>query len=106
MPKIAPEVVPEVQTAPVAVQAAETHENHDACAAGVCNVDNHSSRHVTTEWTPVSSLDQISSYSGGFYYLTQDVTQSGKWNVPANTNPGIILCLNGYTITLERGGLL
>ena len=104
MPKIAPEVVPEVQTAPVAVQAAETHENHDACAAGVCNVDNHSSRHVTTEWTPVSSLDQISSYSGGFYYLTQDVTQSGKWNVPASSNPGVILCLNGHKITLEKGG--
>ena len=93
MPKIAPEVVPEVQTAPVAVQAAETHENHDACAAGVCNVDNHSSRHVTTEWTPVSSLSEIRG--NGFYYLTQDVIQSGKWNVPASSNPGVILCLNG-----------
>ena len=86
-------VVPEVQTAPVAVQAAETHENHDACAAGVCNVDNHSSRHVTTEWTPVSSLSEIRG--NGFYYLTQDVIQSGKWNVPASSNPGVILCLNG-----------
>ena len=93
VPKIAPEVVPEVQTAPVAVQAAETHENHDACAAGVCNVDNHSSRHVTTEWTPVSSLSEIRG--NGFYYLTQDVIQSGKWNVPASSNPGVILCLNG-----------
>lgn len=102
MPKIAPEVVPEVQTAPVAVQAAETHENHDACAAGVCNVDNHSSRHVTTEWTPVSSLSEIRG--NGFYYLTQDVIQSGKWNVPASSNPGVILCLNGHKITLERGG--
>ena len=102
MPKIAPEVVPEVQTAPVAVQAAETHENHDACAAGVCNVDNHSSRHVTTEWTPVSSLSEIRG--NGFYYLTQDVIQSGKWNVPASSNPGVILCLNGHKITLEKGG--
>ena len=102
VPKIAPEVVPEVQTAPVAVQAAETHENHDACAAGVCNVDNHSSRHVTTEWTPVSSLSEIRG--NGFYYLTQDVIQSGKWNVPASSNPGVILCLNGHKITLEKGG--
>ena len=97
-----PEVVPEVQTAPVAVQAAETHENHDACAAGVCNVDNHSSRHVTTEWTPVSSLSEIRG--NGFYYLTQDVIQSGKWNVPASSNSGVILCLNGHKITLEKGG--
>ena len=58
-PEVVPEVVPEVQSTTVAVQADETHENHDACAAGVCNVDNHSSRHVTIEWTPVSSLSEI-----------------------------------------------
>ena len=100
-PEVVPEVVPEVQTAPVAVQAAETHENHDVCAISGCFDDlMHKSTHVATEWTPVSSLSEIRG--SGFYYLTQDVTQSEVWK----PSGGDTLCLNGHTITLSSGASL
>ena len=100
-PEVIPEVVPEVQAASVAVQADETHENHDVCAISGCFDDlMHKSTHVATEWTPVSSLSEIRG--SGFYYLTQDVTQSEVWK----PSGGGTLCLNGHTITLSSGASL
>ena len=45
-----------------------------------------------TAWESNNSLPT----AAGSYYLTQDVTLDGRWNVPAGT---INLCLDGHTVT-------
>ena len=47
-------------------------------------------------WQGVSSLPSDS----GYYYLTEDVTINSTWS-PAN---GTVLCLNGYSISLNGNG--
>ena len=47
-------------------------------------------------WQGVSSLPDKS----GYYYLTEDVTINSTWS-PAN---GTVLCLNGYSISLNGNG--
>ena len=75
--------------------AVTEHTAHPVCGAG-CT---HNSEHAAiTDWKDVDSLSKISVK--GNYYLTKDVTISDTWQ-PVN---GVVLCLNGYSITMENDG--
>ena len=53
-------------------------------------------------WTGVSSLDDIvagTAEAPNYYFLTKDITMSTSWAAPDN----VVLCLNGYSITLKQG---
>ena len=57
-------------------------------------VGDHKDRNLISNWQGVDSLGQITS--AGYYYLKEDVTLTSTWIVPAT---GVVLCLNGHTIT-------
>ena len=71
---------------------------HCVCGTGTLTASGHT--HYTQEWTGVSSLSEITT--GGYYYLTNNVTITSSstpnyWQPPT----GVVLCLNGYSITSE-----
>ena len=81
----------------VAEQAGE-HTDHFICGAD-CKHGDESHKLPTgssSAWTGVDDLSKITT--AGYYYLTQNVTLKTSWE-PANNN--IVLCLNGYNITME-----
>ena len=78
----------------VAVSAGE-HTDHFICGAD-CKHGDESHKLPTGAWTGVDDLSKITT--AGYYYLTQNVTLKTSWE-PANNN--IVLCLNGYNITME-----
>ena len=81
----------------VALQAGE-HTDHFICGAD-CKHGDESHKLPTgssSAWTGVDDLSKITT--AGYYYLTQNVTLKTSWE-PANNN--IVLCLNGYNITME-----
>ena len=106
-----PEVLSQIQAAPVA----QTEEHtHDLCGATHKDVSDHTEKDVTfIEWTDELAAEQwkdedenivyTASNSlpkeSGNYYLTKDVTLSRRvfkyWTPASNTK----LCLNGRTIT-------
>lgn len=80
----------------VAVQAGE-HTDHFICGADCKHGDeSHKLPTGSSAWTGVDDLSKITT--AGYYYLTQNVTLKTSWE-PANNN--IVLCLNGYNITME-----
>lgn len=59
--------------------------------------DGHSSHDGVDSWREISTTLPIES---GNYYLTNDITLSGTWNVPTGTTN---LCLNGHVINANGG---
>ncbi len=68
---------------------------HCVCGAIHKNIGNHSEENHT--WTPIISADDFTKdkYSG-YYYLTDDIEVSSKWEFTKSRD--IVLCLNGYDI--------
>ena len=71
----------------VKLSATEPHR-HPVCGA-TCDSKNHGNQ----TWIGVSNLTDITS--GGYYYLTDNVTLNETWTCTY----GVVLCLNGKTIT-------
>ena len=72
----------------VKLSATEPHR-HPVCGA-ICG---DSESHGNQTWIGVSNLTAIKS--AGYYYLTDNVKLDGTWNCTY----GVVLCLNGKTIT-------
>ena len=67
------------------------HADHPICGDVSCTKHGGS----LTGWVGVSSLDEIEG--NGYYYLTGPVTRTSTWY----PQDGVVLCLNGYTITMN-----
>lgn len=76
----------------VKLSATEPHR-HPVCGATCGDSENHGNQ----TWIGVSNLTDIKS--GGYYYLTDNVTLNGTWTCTY----GVVLCLNGKTITGAAG---
>ena len=76
------------------------HVDHPVCGAACLHQDeNGGYEHSGEAWTPISSENDFKKYyMTGNYYLTDDVTLTDGW-CPAD---GTVLCLNGYSITLNN----
>ena len=67
------------------------HGKHPICGLN-CTQDK------AKDWTGIASLSEIDTSKKGFYYyLTQDIELSQTWK-PAS---GVVLCLNGHSITMS-----
>ena len=77
----------------VKLSATEPHR-HPVCGA-TCGDSER--QHENQTWIGVSNLTDIKS--GGYYYLTDNVTLNGTWTCTY----GVVLCLNGKTITGAAG---
>ena len=89
---------------PSQVQAAEETHDHCLCGADHVNTGSHSDSPET--WTALK-VDQNGEVEwpkvGGRYYLTGNVELNTTWEVP-DCNTPIVLCLNGYNITMKAFG--
>ena len=77
-----------------------TANAHDHPIGGASCQDGSS--HTSETWQPIGSAEELTAIqNGGCYYLTDDVTLSGRnvWEPPSDT----FLCLNGHTITGAAG---
>lgn len=84
--------------APMTVAAGETHI-HYLCGGNKCNEVGHTETDKVTfqAWEETSALPK----AVGNYYLMKDVTLSSEYWDHDN---GVVLCLNGHTITVEAKG--
>ena len=89
--------ISEALNAPMTVAAGETHI-HYLCGGDKCNEVGHTETDKVTfkAWKETSALPK----AVGNYYLMNDVILSEYWN-PVN---GVVLCLNGHTITVKAKG--
>ena len=81
----------------ICMTAANVHD-HPICGASCQDGSSHKSK----TWQPIGSAEELTAIqNGGCYYLTDDVTLSGRnvWAPPSDT----FLCLNGHTITGAAG---
>ena len=83
------EALCEAMTTLTAEQAGE--HSHPICGDVNCNKHGE----VVTGWKGVSSLDEIEG--NGYYYLTGSVTRTSTWY----PQDGVVLCLNGYNISMD-----
>ena len=82
----------------ICMTAANAH-GHPICGA---SCSHNGSSHTNETWQPIGSAEELTAIqNGGCYYLTDDVTLSGRnvWEPPSDT----FLCLNGHTITGAAG---
>lgn len=75
--------------------ASAEHASHPICGA---SCSHSSDTHSDVTWTGVSTLTD--SMTAGNYYLTDNVTLTDSWK-PAD---GVVLCLNGKTVTFGGYG--
>ena len=68
------------------------HTDHSICGETGCTDPSHALQNGET-WKGVSSLAEIEG--AGHYFLTQNVTIDSTWEPES----GVVLCLNGYSIT-------
>ena len=82
----------------ICMTTANTH-GHPICGA---SCSHNGSSHTNETWQPIGSAEELTAIqNGGCYYLTGDVTLSGRnvWAPPSDT----FLCLNGHSITGAAG---
>ncbi len=83
----------------VAVQDGE--HNHPVCGLTCTHMDENGKQlhEDGVTWTPISTGEELlqKQWTKGNYYLTQNVTLTEGW-APAD---GTVLCLNGYSITVN-----
>lgn len=72
-------------------------DTHDHC---ICGADLPCTSHYGLSFKPWSDSTSLPSKSSPYYYLTCDVTLSTQWTPP----DGVILCLNGHSITADFNG--
>ena len=76
----------------------ETAE-HKHCVCGTGTLGHTHDANVT--WIGVAALSEITT--AGNYYLKKDITLENTWNVPT---AGVVLCLNGKTVTAKQTGII
>lgn len=89
-------------TAPTGSSGGETGgetTEHKHCVCGTGTLGHTHDANVT--WTGVAALSEITT--AGNYYLKNDITLENTWNVPT---AGVVLCLNGKTVTAESNGII
>lgn len=70
------------------------HDNHPICGDVTCTDGEHA---VKTTWNPIGTEKELKAVQMGCcYYLTQDVEIKDTWKPKS----GVVLCLNGHSITL------
>ena len=72
--------------------AVTEHAAHPICGDASCTDSSHALPDGKS-WVAVSDLSKITA--AGYYYLTQNIEIDSTWQ-PVN---GVVLCLNGYSIT-------
>lgn len=72
-------------------QPASERHVHCVCGTSGCKLSGNTHRDVA--WLPVSDLSAITE--AGNYYLTQDIEMKETWE----PNAGVVLCLNGHSIS-------
>ena len=73
------------------------HDNHPICGDVTCTDGEHA---VKTTWRSISTEAELKAViMGGCYYLTQDVEIKDTWKPKS----GVVLCLNGHSITFVNG---
>ena len=73
------------------------HDNHPICGDVTCTDGEHA---VKTTWRPISTETELKAVQMGcYYYLTQDVEIKDTWKPKS----GVVLCLNGHSITFVNG---
>ena len=83
-------------TALTAEQAGE-HTDHPICGNANCTESGHQLSNGAS-WTAISTVEDLTNISAkGYYYLTASVELTKQWT-PAN---GVVLCLNGNSITAK-----
>lgn len=91
---------------PSQVQAAETetHDDHCVCGADHVNTGSHPDSPRTWKALKVDENGKVDlPTEGNSYYLTGNVVLDETWVVQQN-NSVIVLCLNGYSITMRGSG--
>ena len=78
----------------------ETTEHKHCVCGGTLNAAGHT-HDANVTWTGVAALSEITT--AGNYYLKNDITLENTWNVPA---AGVVLCLNGKTVTAKKDGII
>ncbi|MFR6537633.1 MAG: hypothetical protein ACLUP2_06205 [Lachnospiraceae bacterium] len=76
-----------------AVNAEKEIERHVHCVCGTEDANSSEHVHKDVTWTPVSDLNEITK--PGNYYLTQDIEMEETWEPKS----GVVLCLNGHSIS-------
>ena len=73
------------------------HDNHPICGDVTCTDGEHA---VKTTWRSISTEAELKAVQMGcYYYLTQDVEIKDTWKPKS----GVVLCLNGHSITFVNG---
>ena len=73
------------------------HDNHPICGDVTCTDGEHA---VKTTWNPIGTEKELKAVQMGCcYYLTQDVEIKDTWKPKS----GVVLCLNGHSITFVNG---
>ena len=73
------------------------HDKHPICGDVTCTDGEHA---VKTTWRPISTETEMKAVQMGcYYYLTQDVEIKDTWKPKS----GVVLCLNGHSITFVNG---
>lgn len=86
---------------PSQVQAAEEPHDHCVCGADHVNTGSHSDSPRTWKALKVDENGKVDlPTEGNSYYLTGNVVLDKTWVVQQN-NSVIVLCLNGYSITMR-----
>ena len=73
------------------------HSAHPICGDVNCTNNDHALPEGKS-WVGVSNLSKITA--AGYYYLTADVEITNPWQ----PRSGVVLCLNGYDITMDGVG--
>ena len=69
------------------------YPEHKHCVCGGDTTAGDHTSHTSVTWTPWSNTSALPTAAGA-YYLVNDVTLSGSWNVSSD----IQLCLNGHSV--------
>ena len=102
-----PEVVPEVQTTTVAVQATETTHSHKDGLTFEHALTSDTNGKLCIDGVPqtAAKFGYELSISGGCYYLDSNLTLDKPLVISTTAKGGVVnLCLNSHSITLDNDG--
>ncbi|MDD7671407.1 MAG: S-layer homology domain-containing protein [Clostridia bacterium] len=77
-------------------------DSHPICGAS-CSDSAHMLPAGKT-WQPIKTASELRNAAGGYYYLANDISLAGSTGITAwSPKDGVVLCLNGKSITVENG---
>ena len=77
-------------------------DSHPICGAN-CSDSAHMLPAGKT-WQPIKTASELRNAAGGYYYLANDISLAGSTGITAwSPKDGVVLCLNGKSITVENG---